>query len=242
MTTFEYVDRTERVGDLILQVVADTSGMTDSPYKEMEQTSEVFGEYRNLDIDSPPSEHIRILERVGLRGLVRYMRLFGDPRDGSKLLAIRQLAVYDHSGVTVWTEEIDSRKPFAFDPGGWDTSHIGYVMISKGRWDKVNGGDPDEIVDSEVRIGMGTIPVKITNAYRVMEIEVEEWDNWLRGNVWGYVITKPCSMPEHEDDDDETIARCDHSEVVGSCWGYIGDPKYAFEEGEMEAKAMAVPA
>lgn len=234
--TYAYVDRTERVGDLIVQVVADEHGV--NPYREYEQTSEVFGEYRNLDIDAPPPEHIRVLERVGLRGLVRYMRLFGDPRDGTKLLAIRQLAVLDHSGVTVWTEEIGSRRAHMVDPGGWDTSRIGYVMISQGRWDKVNGGDPNEEVDGEAKIGLGRIPVKMTRAYAVLEAEVEEWDDALCGNVWGYVITKPCSTPDEHDDDAE-IADCPHSEHLDSCWGFIGDPQYAFDEGKAVAESHA---
>jgi len=218
-----YVHRTERVNDLIVQIVADEGGVMDNPYKEYDQTSEVFGEYRNLDIDAPPDEHLRILERGGLRMLYRYMRRFGDPRDGSKLLAIKQLGCYEHSGITVFTEEIGNRKDLPFDPGGWDTSRIGYVMISKSRWDEINGGDPDAEVDDVVTVGLGRIPVKMTAAYSILKAEVKEWDDWLRGNVWGYVVTKPCD--DHGDDMPlESVVDCPHSETVDSVWGYIGDP------------------
>ena len=236
-----YVHRTERVNDLIVQVVADEGGVMGNPYKEYDQTSEVFGQYRNLDIDEPPREHLRILERVGLRGLVRYMRLFGDPRDGSKLLAIKQLGLYDHSGITVWTEEIGTRKspPHVMDDAGWDTSHIGYVMISQGRWDKINGGDPHEEVDGEARVGFGRVPVKMTRAYAILDAEVKEWDDWLRGNVWGYVVTKPCleGLSEAHDSDEE-IASCPHAEHVDSCWGFIGDPDEVWSEAKAAAEAI----
>jgi hypothetical protein len=242
----DYVDRTERVGGLIVQVVADQQGFTGSPYRDQDQTSEVFGKYDGLDIDEPPREHLRILEAGGLRMLYRFMRRFGDPRDGSKLLAMKQLGVYDHSGITVWTEEIGSRKAHDFDPGGWDTSHVGYVLITKSRWDQMNGGDPEAMVDSEIKVGLGSIPVKMRAAEAVLDAEVEEWDDWMTGNVWGYVITKPCDHPEqhvHPRDvsktpDDNLIADCPHSETVESCWGFIGDSKYAWEEARASAESQ----
>lgn len=206
-----YVHARERISDdTLLQIVADEHYI--NPYKEFDQASEVFGQYENLDIDEPPREHLRVLERVGLRGLARYMRLFGDPRDGSKLLAIKQLGLYEHSGITIWTEELGSRKGYMFDEAGWDTSHVGYVLITQARWDKVNGGDP-------------------ANADEVLEAEVKEWDDTIRGNVWGYVITKLCQDAHHEDDDEDEIASCPHSDVIDSCWGFIGDPEYALKEG-----------
>lgn len=235
-----YVHKSELVDGLIVQVVADESGMGDP--RENDNFTEIFGEYRYLDMPTPPSEHLRVLERVGLRGLVRFMRLFGDPRDGSKVLAIKQLGLYDHSGITVWTEDIGSRKAHMFDPGGWDTSHVGYVLITQKRWDYMGGGDPEELVDGIAKIGFGRIPIKVRRADHILDAEIDEWDDWLTGNVWGYVITKPCADEHHEDDDLEEIARCPHSETIDSCWGFVGDPDYAWTEAVAEAKASAAPA
>jgi hypothetical protein len=231
--TYEYVDTTERIGDLILQVVADTSGAGDP--RDGDNFTEMFGESRSIDIETPPDEHIRVLERIRLRGLVRFMRRFGDPRDGSKVLAIKQLGMYEHSGITVYTEEIGSRKGYVFDEAGWDTSHIGYVMITQKQWDMIGGGDPDEMVDGIAKIGFGSIPVKVRNADHVLELEIEEWDDWMRGNVWGFVITKPCDHAD-EHDSDASIADCPHSETIDSCWGFVGDAKYALEEGRAAAQ------
>lgn len=233
-----YVDRTERVNGLIVQVVADDTGMMGSPYREYDQTSEIFGQHPSIDIDEPPSEHLRVLERGGLRMLYRFMRRFGDPRDGSKLLAMKQLGCYEHSGITVWAEEIGSRKAYAMDPGGWDTSHFGYVLITQKRWDELNGGNPDEEVDGEATVGFGRIPVTMKLSFHVLDVEIKEWDNWMRGNVWGFVITKPHVAPEHEDDPDEAVVQCPHSETIQSVWGFIGDPSYCWTEAKAEAEAM----
>lgn len=51
-------------------------------------------------------------------------------------------------------------------------------------------------------------------ALACLEGEVKEYDDFLTGNVWGYKVT-----------DTET------EEVVDSCWGFIGDLKYAKQEG-----------
>ena len=162
MGRYEYVNETEQVGDLIVQVVADTSGMNDP--RDNDNFTEIFAGRCSLDVPMPPDEHDRVLQRIRIRGLDRFMRRFGDPRDGSRVLALRQLAYYEHSGITVYTEAIGSRRDYVMDPGGWDTSHVGYVMITQKRWDEMGGGDPDELVDGEAKIGFGTIPVKVRRA------------------------------------------------------------------------------
>lgn len=48
-----------------------------------------------------------------------------------------------------------------------------------------------------------------------LQSEVDEYNDYLTGNVWGYVVT------DTETDDE-----------LDSCWGFIGDLKYAQEAGE----------
>ena len=56
-------------------------------------------------------------------------------------------------------------------------------------------------------------------AYKAMESEVEEYDHYLTGQCYGYVV---------EDADGEEI---------DSCWGFLGDSDYV--RGEMRAAAMS---
>lgn len=54
----------------------------------------------------------------------------------------------------------------------------------------------------------------------LLDGEVEDYDNYLTGEVYGYMV------------EDET------GNVIDSCWGFNGDPKYALEEGVYDAKCQ----
>lgn len=76
----------------------------------------------------------------------------------------------------------------------WDSGQIGHVFVTK---------DASEI----------TYPQKTAESL------VEEWNQYLRGDVWGYVIT------------DET------GTTVDSCWGFYGT-EFAQSEGKLALKAV----
>lgn len=239
---FDYVHTTTRVGDLIVQVVADVFAEASDP-RENDNYTRIYGDHRRYTIGDgkPPLEHQRILDRGGIRLLHRYMRLFGDPaNDNTKVLAFSKLGMYDHSGITFYTVPMGSSAQHWADSGGWDSGATGYVYIAQDRWDLLGGGDPSAVVDGEVDLPLGPVPVKVTQVWKMLEAEVQEYDDWCTGNVWGYVVTKPCDHG-HEDDNDDTIAACPHSEVVDSCWGFIGDPKYALDEGRSAAQPAPDP-
>ena len=73
----------------------------------------------------------------------------------------------------------------------WDSGQVGFIYCEKGK-----EGMSDEAIT------------------KCLEGEVEEYDNYLTGNVWGYVI---------EDS---------QGEELDSCWGFIGDQEYC--ESEMD--------
>jgi hypothetical protein len=93
---------------------------------------------------------------------------------------------YIHSGVVLALEE--SGKTFPDEC--WDVSRIGHVLVSK----------------KEVRTRKA--------AYKLASGLVEEWNDILSGNVYGYMITK-----------NKTCPTCKHTEEehLGSCWGFVGD-------------------
>ena len=210
---YEYVAETRRVGGLIVQVVADTSGAS-SP-REFDNLSVIYGQHRNYTIGDgePPTDEMAALDRGGVRLVARYVRRF------KGAVAFCKLGMYDHSGVTFYAVPMGDNGHHAFDSAGWDSGCVGYAYITRARLDEM--GSPIEKVDE------------------YLAAEIEEYDDWAKGNVWGYVVTKPCDHARHEHETDEEIAACPHSEHVDSCWGFIGDDKYAMQEGVSVAESYA---
>jgi hypothetical protein len=104
-------------------------------------------------------------------------------KDGS-LIGLPVYA-YVHSGETI------STRPFSCP---WDSGQSGFVYCTKEQAQKEWGDDHE------------------ANALRVLRGEVETFDQYLRGDVYGYTIT----------DKD--------GDVVDSCWGFYGR-ECADEEG-----------
>lgn len=97
------------------------------------------------------------------------------------------LYLLDHSGITMSTKSFN-------DP--WDSGQVGYVFVSKEK--------------------AKTKKVTKKNAIQCMISEVNTYDQYLRGDVYGFQVVKKtkCSLDE------------EHEEVLDSCWGFYGhDPK-----------------
>ena len=109
---------------------------------------------------------------------------------------ILPLYLFDHSGITIRTTSEQFR---AFDSVGWDWGQVGFIFVSR---DKIkaeygeHGGRTDEQIEEYLRN------------------EVETYDQYLRGDIWGYILRKPpCGECGGSGEDD------------GSCWGFYGsDP------------------
>lgn len=100
-----------------------------------------------------------------------------------KAVIILPLYLYDHSGITIATS------PFSCP---WDSGRVGLIYVTKEaimknfmvkKWSK-------KLIDRSVKI---------------LEAEVKTYDQYLTGDVWGYIIKK-----DGEDIDD------------GSCFGFYG--------------------
>jgi hypothetical protein len=94
-----------------------------------------------------------------------------------------KLYLYDHSGLSLSTEPFSNR---------WDSGQIGYIYVSR------------EDVRKEFRVSRVTKSIE-AKAERILLAEVEQYDLYLRGEVYGFEIT------------DES------GEVVDSCYGFYGD-------------------
>jgi len=101
------------------------------------------------------------------------------------------LYAYIHSGVALSLK--NSNYPFTCN---FDTSFSGFVLIKQ-----VKGWS-----------------YRRKKAEKIAESVVEEWNDALSGNVWGYTITyNPIEVINDEDDKPE------FDEEIDSCWGFYGD-------------------
>ena len=111
---------------------------------------------------------------------------------------ILPLYLYDHSGITMNTSGFSCR---------WDSGQVGFIYLSK----------------AEARNEYKRNWVKMAKKY--LESEVETYDAYISGEVYGYVIES-----YYEDEDGEEIVEDDHYD---SCWGF-----YGHEHCEQEAKEL----
>jgi hypothetical protein len=104
---------------------------------------------------------------------------------------ILPLYLYDHSGITMKTS------PFGCN---WDSGQVGWIVVSK---EQVRKEYNVKRINKEL----------IEKVTKVLEGEVETYDQYLTGDVYGYRISK--------------VTECDfgheHKEEVDSCWGFYGE-------------------
>ena len=108
------------------------------------------------------------------------------------------VSCYEHGGITI---SASGRR------AGWDSfdsGQLGFVYVSH------------EDIKKEYNVKRLTKNV-LERAEKTLRSEVETYDDYLTGNVYGYII---------EDENDEQL---------DSCWGFLGDYKYCLEEAKSAA-------
>jgi len=96
------------------------------------------------------------------------------------------LYLYDHSGISISTSH-----DYPYNDR-WDAGQVGFIYISK----------KDAVKEWGKKIFTKTVEAK---AVKYLEDDVETYNDYLTGNVYGYEIC---------DEDDEVLA---------SCWGFYPD-------------------
>lgn len=109
---------------------------------------------------------------------------------------ILPLFLYDHSGITISTEPFGCR---------WDSSKVGYIYVSKQEIvenyrDRWMHEDNKERLDKYHK-GLDLFGI----AENMLKQEVETFDQYLRGEVFGFSLYHNGTQEE-----------------LDSCWGYIG--------------------
>lgn len=103
---------------------------------------------------------------------------------------ILPLYLYDHSGITI------STSPFGCQ---WDSGQVGWIFCIKEEMEnsfiELSGQDKEERCEV------------------LLKGEVETYDQYLRGDIYGYRVFKieTCNLG------------CVHEEEVESCWGFYGE-------------------
>jgi len=110
------------------------------------------------------------------------------------IIIIKPLYIYDHSGITI------STSPFECN---WDSGQIGWVFISKEQADYL--GTPIDDID---RLDSW------------LESEINIYDQYLSGDVYGFTLFEEIEVKKIYPDGREVIEIED--EVLDSCWGYYG--------------------
>lgn len=129
-----------------------------------------------------------------------------------KLAVILPLRLYDHSGITM---SVGSGAHWQ-DPGGWDSGQVGWIYATeedaKTNWGIENWNETTE------RDGK-TITYKEFSEI-LLRGEVETYDQYLTGDVYGFKLIKktPKTWVNKEDptEEEEEI----DEEEVDSCWGF----------------------
>jgi hypothetical protein len=108
------------------------------------------------------------------------------------------LYLYDHSGITMNTTGFSCP---------WDSGQVGIIYVDKKGILEATGG---KILTKK----------RLEHAKRLLQGEVETYDQYLRGKVYGFVVKRKVEGEWEE---------------VDSCWGFYGD----YEEGALaEARSI----
>jgi len=143
------------------------------------------------------------IEGMSAKEVIKRVRDSGD-----KILALLPLYLYQHSGMTMRCA------PFSCP---WDSGQVGWGYVTRSGAEKMGCvGVHHKRLDDGTVVEDGTWDkARLEDAIRS---EVEEYDNFLTGQCYGYEVT----------DEDG-----DH---IDSSWGFVGDLDYVRKEAKSAAE------
>jgi hypothetical protein len=234
---YEYEVERYEDGDYRVRVLADTTG--DSNPRDWDNVSVIVGMHSRYNIGDrkPDYEEMDALERGGVRLLKRFLQL------SRGMIAFTLIGMYDHSGITIYP--MSEPDQFRGVDTAWDHSTVGFAYITKEMFDEHSGGDPNEEIDATyglLRFAGGVllrgpdneVGGKMQRAWANLYGELQDYDDYLTGNVHGFVVEKRETWHKDSDPDEER----DEWEQVESCWGFIGEPEYAMAEGKATLESI----
>jgi hypothetical protein len=121
----------------------------------------------------------------------------------TNLVLIKQINMYDHSGITVSTS---NSYPYN---DRWDAGCVGFIYVTKKTIFKECGDITEENWKER--------------ADQYLEGEMETYDQYLRGEVYGFTLTKMVMQQDKCPHCGEVIREYEEEEFVDSCYGFYGD-------------------
>lgn len=118
---------------------------------------------------------------------------------------ILPLRLLDHSGITMSI----GRGAHWSDPGGWDSGQVGWIFVTRETLKKEGLSDK---TDEEI--------------VKYLEGEVETYDQYLTGDVYGFQLKKIVKFEKKNLETGE-VEIIEEEEDIDSCWGFYG---HNFEE------------
>lgn len=108
--------------------------------------------------------------------------------------------MYEHGGITLKTT------PFSCS---WDSGQLGFIwMTFKSAKEELGGHD-------------GTLESVRAAAHRILKAEIEVYDQYVTGEVYGYVVEKLMPCPDDWSIEEWAEHDC-HWDEEDSCWGFFG--------------------
>lgn len=123
-----------------------------------------------------------------------YEELKEEIEEDNKVLIIKPLYLYDHSGITI------STSPFGCH---WDSGQVGWVFVSKKQADY-----------------MGIPTDDLTKLEEYLEEDVKTYRQYVEGAVYGYHLSETIPVRKIYPNGDEVIGY--ERNELDSCWGFYG--------------------
>ena len=121
----------------------------------------------------------------------------------SNLVLIKAIQLYDHSGLTVSTSY-----GYPYNDR-WDSGTVGFIYVTK----KTIFEECGNITEENWK----------ERADKYIEGEMETYDKYLRGDVYGFTLTKKVIVQEKCPHCGEVIREYEDEIEEDSCWGFYGD-------------------
>lgn len=212
----DYVIHEEEYKGLTIKIEQDDDPSGMNPVEDWDMLGKQVYWHRRMNLGhcwnetnkySPEEWFIDQLEHSVEYGTKEYDRIENANLEGllkmfEKQNLILPVSAYEHGGITI---SASGRR------AGWDSfdsGQLGFVYVSH------------EDIKKHFQAKRLTKNV-LKRAEECLIAEVSEYDDYLNGNVWGYIIS---------DESEENLE---------SCWGFLGDYKYCLEEARSTADYLA---
>ncbi len=119
------------------------------------------------------------------------------------------VGLYDHSGLHMYV----GGGSYRFDPQGWDSGTAGWIMDTE-ESRRLLGVEPGTVTVPAHEAGLrGDTSVEVDRTRHGLTVEVNTYDQYLRGDIWGFVLERY-----------EVCEHCGRGEwhTEDSCWGFYG--------------------